>query len=298
MTRRRNALWVAAGILLASHTALAEPQEGDGAIGFGEEEAEGAAPATAEQPPSDDAAFLEGKQTEEEKLLAAPEVDKEAARAEEPGKAYFLLGARLRWIMIPTWFIDMFGVDIRSRDSRHLLINNVGAGAEFTYRKDGLDITAAIWWVGLRWKDGVAFKESGEEPNSWEVVTNDLSSLLFSVDFIWSTSFTDWFAITYGAGLGIGVPIAPDNAPFVRTESRNPDPLTPCTAADRDDGDDSDWCAEGEEYGEVYKLPTGIVPWINFLFGLRFKPHRNVALYVDAGFGLGFQLGVRGGYVF
>jgi hypothetical protein len=40
------------------------------------------------------------------------------------------------------------------------------------------------------------------------------------------------------------------------------------------------------------------VPWINFLFGLRFKPHRNVALYVDAGFGLGFQLGVRGGYVF
>jgi hypothetical protein len=303
MSRRWNALWIVAGILLAAQAALAGPKQGGESIGFGADDSEAApapegpqtaAPATAVPPSTDDAAFLEGKKTEEEKLLAAPEVDKGAARAEEPGKAYYLLGARLRWIMIPTWFIDMFGVDIKTNDSRHLLINNVGAGAEFTYRKDGLDITAAIWWVGLSWKDGVAFKESGKGADSWEVVTNGLSTLLFSADFVWSTSFTDWFAITYGAGLGIGIPIAPNKEPFVRTESHAADPLTPCAGPNAGVAG----CGEGEQYGEVYKLPTGIVPWINFLFGLRFKPQRNVAIYVDAGFGIGFQLGVRGGYIF
>jgi hypothetical protein len=297
MTRCWNALWIAAGILLASHAALAGPKQGDEAIGFGAEgsgpDGQEAVPATAVPPASDDAAFLEGKKTEEEKFLAAPAVDKGASRAEEAGKGYYSIGPRLRWIMIPTWFIDMFGVDIRTNDSRHLIINNVGAGAEFTYRKDGLDITAAIWWVGLSWKEGVAFKESGEPPDSWEVVSNSLSTLLFSADFIWSTSFTDWFAITYGAGLGIGIPITPGGDGIVRTESHSDSPLTPCASAGEAAG-----CGDGEQYGERYKLPTGIVPWINFLLGLRFKPHRNIALYVDTGFGIGFQLGVRGGYVF
>jgi len=296
MAPRWNALWIAAAILLASHAANAGARQGGESIGF---DGTGVQPEAApgETAPTDEAAFLEGKQTEEQKLLAAPVVDEGASRAEDPKKAYFSLGPRLRWIMIPTWFIDMFGVDIKTNDNRHLIINNVGVGAEFTYRKDGLDITAAIWWAGLSWKDGVAFKESGKEPGSWEIVTNNLSTLLFSVDFIWSTSFTDWFAITYGAGLGIGIPITPNDEGIVRTESKNPDPLMPCTADDMDN-DESDWCVAGEQYGERYKLPTGIVPWINFLFGLRFKPHRNIALYADAGFGIGFQMGLRGGYIF
>ncbi len=210
MTPRLNAFWIAAAILLASQAANASARQGGESIGF--DGADGAAapapgadaqpaPAAGETASADDAAFLEGKQTEEQKLLAAPVVDADALRAEDPKKAYFSIGPRIRWIMVPEWFIDMFGVDIRTNDSRHLLINNVGVGAEFTYRKDGLDITAAIWWAGLSWKDGVAFKESGEEENSWELVTNNLSTLLFSVYFIWSTSFTDWFAFTFGAGL-------------------------------------------------------------------------------------------------
>ena len=97
-----------------------------------------------------------------------------------------------------------------------------------------------------------------------------------------------------GAGLGIGTPIPPGGDGIVRTESRSTSPLHPC--AGPEDGDE--FCGSGEEYGERYKLPTGVVPWINFLFGLRFKPHRNVALYADAGFGIGFQMGVRGGYIF
>lgn len=294
MATRWTALLTAAAIATAAQTALGAPQQGDEGMSF-DDPAPAAAEPAGTAPASDDAAFLDGQKTPEEQMLAAPAADESTSRAEDPGKPYYLVGLRLRWIMIPTWFIDMFGVDIQTNDGRHLLINNVGVGAEFTYRKDDFDITAAIWWAGLSWKDGVAFKESGEEPNSWEVVDNNLSALIFSADFIWSTPLADWFAITYGAGLGVGVPLAKNNSPFVRTESRSPDALSKCT--EHDIGENP-WCNTGEQYGEKYKLPTGIVPWVNFLVGMRFKPHRNVALYVDTGFGIGFQLGVRGGWVF
>jgi hypothetical protein len=291
MTPRWNALWIAAAICLSSHAAIAAPQKGDESMGFGE--------------PSADSAFLEGQeaqepQSEDQQALAAPAQPEDTSRAEDPSKPYYLVGLRLRWIMVPMWFIGMFGVDIHARDNRHLLINNAGVGGEFTYRKDGLDITAAIWWVGLSWKDAVAFKESGEPATSYEVVTNDLSSLLFSVDFVWSTSFTDWFALTYGVGIGIGIPIAPDNKPFVRTESNvdeNADGLVACGSGDWSN-DATNGCANGEQNHEVYKLPTGIVPWINLLGGMRFKPARHWAIYTDFGFGVGFQAGVRGGYIF
>jgi len=306
MATRWNALWMGAAALLWSHTVLAGPRQGEEAMGFDEPSAETAAPSEGEAaaPNEDDTAFLKGeeeKKSEEQQFLAAPVQEADDSRAEDPKKPYYLVGARFRWIMVPMWFIKMFGVDINTKDGRSMLINNVGAGAEFTYRKDSLDITAAIWWVGLSWKDGVAFKESGEPANSWELVTNDLSSLLFSVDFIWSTSLTDWFAFTYGVGIGIGIPIYPaGEAPFVRNESKIDDDtsgLTPCEAGDWS-ADAVNGCVTGEQDNEKYKLPTGIVPWINLLGGMRFKVHRHAAIYADFGFGIGFQAGVRGGYIF
>jgi len=284
--------------LAAAVAALCWPAsaQDDGPMGFGEEEPAGnaaeGAPAEGEEELTEEDAFLAGKKTEEEKLLAAPEVDKDTQRAEDPKKAYFGVGPRLRWIMIPRWFIGMFGVDIMTRDDRHLLVNNVGAGAEFTYRKDGFDVTAAVWYIGLNWDGYVSFKDQDDGPNGWEVVQNDLRGIMLTVDFLWSTSFTDWLAIIYGAGLGIGIPI---NSDFVRTEaSASSGHLEPC-ATHPDEAND---CFDAEEYGEAYGLPTKIIPWINFMFGLRFKPHRHVAIYVDAGFGIGFQAGVRGAYIF
>jgi hypothetical protein len=281
-------------VAFAAFFALAIPAsaQDDGEMGFGdiEEPAPGEEPAQDNGEENEEDSFLAGEQTEEEKLLAKPTEEADTGLHEDPETKYFSLGLRLRWVMIPQWFIGMFGVDIETNDGRHLLINNVGIGPEFTYRKDGFDITAAIWYMGMGWKDTVAFKGDDEDGGSWEVVTNDLKSLLITVDFIWSTSITDWFAITYGAGLGLGIPIGD----IVRTESAENQPLVKCSGPSDTDA----WCNAGEEYGEVYDLPTGIVPWVNFLFGMRFKPHRHVAIYADAGFGLGFQTGLRASYIF
>jgi hypothetical protein len=263
---------------LAGEQQPAEPQEPAGETGAGEGDEE----------IGEEEAFLTGQQTEEQKLLAEPETEAGTTLAEDPETPFFSVGGRFRWLVIPDWFIGMFGVDIKYDSA--LLINNLAGGAEFTYRKDGFDITAAVWFAGLGWDGYISFKGSGEEHNSWEVVENDIKSLLLTVDFIWSTDIVDWFAVTYGAGLGLGIPFGD----IIRTEATQVSGGTrPCSGP----GGDA-WCNQDEEYNEIYDLPTGIIPWVNLLAGMRFKPHRHVAIYVDTGFGLGFQAGVRAGYIF
>lgn len=242
--------------------------------------------------PGDDNAFLSDS---DEADIEAPITEEEVGLGlrEEPGKPYFALGARARWIMIPEWFVKMFGADIlRAGKDKHLLLSNFAGGAEFTYRKDGFDITAAVSFIDLGWRDQLSFKGASEDGNSWEVIENDMKAILITADFLWSTSITDWFAITYGAGLGLGIKWGD----IVETEATQASGgKEKCIGPGLPNGDP--WCADGEEYGDTWdKLP--VIPWIEVLFGTRFKPHRNVYIHVDAGFGIGFQFGGRVGYIF
>jgi hypothetical protein len=212
---------------------------------------------------------------------------------EDPSTQYHLVGMRFRWIFVPKWFVTMFGVDAKARNMKRPMVSNLGVGAEYTYRKDNFDITTAIWYAQLDWEDPISFKESGEPPQSWEVVDNSLSALLFTGDFIWSSPIRDWVAITYGVGIGFGFAIGEIN----RTEAmvNPPSGETGLVKCDGPGGDSG--CDAGGEYNETYDK-IKVVPWINLLAGARFKPHEHIAIYVDGGFGLGFQMGVRGGYIF
>ncbi|MCP4600582.1 MAG: hypothetical protein GY847_08635 [Proteobacteria bacterium] len=243
-----------------------------------------------------DQAFL----TDTEKAeIEAPAEETDTGLHEDPETPYFSVGGRLRWIMIPAWFIRMFGVDstrASRNDSFMPLVSNVGVGPEFIYRKDGFDITAAIWYAGFGWRNPISFKDKDDGPDGWEVVENDLHAIVISADFLWSTSFKDWVAITYGAGLGLGIPWGD----LIRTEatlaSRGTEKCKPHHwYPSNPEGDEG--CNDGEEDNEAYdKLK--VIPWINLLIGARFKPHRHVAIYVDGGFGFGFQIGTRVGYIF
>jgi len=247
----------------------------------------------------DDAAYLEDREKAE---IEAPEEEKNIGRYEDPKTPFYSVGARVRWLMVPEWFIKMFGaaIDHPKGEERHLLVSNIGAGPEFTYRKDGFDITAAIWYAGLNWTATTAFKEDGEDDNSWEVVENDMRAIMITVDFIWSTALADWFAITYGAGLGLGIKWGD----IIETDSwadENGRFVEKCPVRCKTDvncaNEYGGTCQVDEDYGTVWdKVP--VVPWVNFLFGMRFKPHRHFAIYVDAGFGLGFQWGGRLAYIF
>jgi hypothetical protein len=267
-------------VLMAAIPALAQNEFEEDALTEGDSASSGDA----------DEAFLTDT---EEAEIEAPAVEKDVGLAEDPQKPYFSVGLRLRWIMIPEWFIKMFGVDTTrpsGTGSALPLISNIGVGPEFTYRKDGFDITAAIWYAGLGWNDSISFKGSGEDGNSWEVIENDLHAILITVDFMWSTSIKDWFAIIYGAGLGLGIPWGD----IIRTEATEE---SNGTEKCLNENDPDPWCNPDEQYGVTYdKLK--VIPWINFLAGARFKPHRHFVIYVDGGFGMGFQIGTRAGYIF
>lgn len=125
-----------------------------------------------------DEAFLTNTEVAE---IEAPETEKGTGIEEDPETPYFSVGARLRWLMIPEWLIGAFNVDTqraREADSPWPLISNVGVGPEFTYRKDGFDITVAIWWANLGFKDPISFKEGGTSGQSWEVIDNNLHAIL------------------------------------------------------------------------------------------------------------------------
>jgi hypothetical protein len=281
------------GLVTVAKTARAEESEdgwGNGGEAGGGEAAEGESTDGAASEGGEDQQYLEGK---EKKEIADPVKDPNKGLHEDPEKKYFAVGARLRWIMIPEWFIKMFGVDTMQAakyDSGLPLISNVGIGPEFIYRKDSFDITAAIWYVGLGWNP-ISMKGNGESEGSWEVVENDMRGILFTADFIWSTPIRDWVAITYGAGVGLGVRWGD----VTETEAtQRSGYLEKCTQADInvDYG-----CQQGEDYGKTYDKFKAF-PWIEFLAGARFKPHRNVSIYVDGGFSLGFQVGTRVQYIF
>ncbi len=237
--------------------------------------------------------------------IPAPAKDPNKGLKENPEDKIFAVGLRLRWIMIPEWFIKMFGVETRQAPEHERglpLISNVGVGPEFIYRKDRFDITAAIWYVGLGWNP-ISMKGEGESEESWEVIENDMRGILFTADFIWSTAILDWFAITYGVGLGLGVRWGD----VKETEARRQgiDPNTGNPVGDREWYDPCSGyepnvagCVEADgEYGKTYDK-FKVFPWIEFLVGMRFKPHRHVSVYVDGGFSLGFQVGLRTQYVF
>lgn len=244
--------------------------------------------------PSEDEQYLEGEETSETEAAA-----KKPGKGlhEDPDDKIFAVGARLRWIMIPEWFIKMFGVDTMqaSKNERGLpLISNVGVGPEFIYRKDGFDITAAVWYVGLGWND-ISMKGSNESDGSWEVIENNMRGILFTADFIWSTSITDWVAITYGAGIGLGARWGDVTETEATAASGY---LEKCNGPNDPYGDVG--CAESAADGEYNKTydKFHVFPWVEFLVGARFKPHRHVSIYVDGGFSLGFQVGLRTQYIF
>jgi hypothetical protein len=218
---------------------------------------------------------------------------------EEKDVGYHSAGLRWRWIFVPKWFITMFNVDIASQSTKRPLISNFGIGAEYTYRKNDFDITAAFWGAQIDWEKPIYFKSSDEPQQSWTQVTNGMSAILLTVDFIWSTPIRDWVAITYGVGLGMGFTIGD---PVTETEAwvdPNTGALAPCIGPGNPGTSINgvQYCEAGGEYDEEYEK-LKVIPWINLLVGARFKPHEHIAIYVDGGFGIGFQMGLRAGYIF
>jgi hypothetical protein len=225
----------------------------------------------------------QSKGSEAEALIPPSPLKEEEGLAELPQKTYYAVGTRIRWIAVPKFFLSLFFKE-------SIPAHNPGVGLEFIRRKAELDLIASLWWAGYMTKSGNFWYK--EDPiQDTEYIENSLSLLILQVDFLFSHSFKDWFAITYGGGAGLGFVLGN----LVRTDTYTGDIASKRPKCPSPNYSPSD--SGCQDYNKKWdKWP--VAPWVNVLLGARFKPHRHIVARIDFGFGLGFQLGMAVAYMF
>lgn len=231
--------------------------------------------------------------------------DDDTSPREERGRGYMFVGAFYRHMMVPEFLIDLFA----EADDTYF---NPALGGEFTYRRNGFDITAAVWWASFNGEG--SFRGQGDPESDTEIVNSELSTIFASASFMWSTEFNEYVAFSYGVDVGIG---------FVLGELRRSEAYqaagggdfgdySACTGPGVGQGGLSDastqgvWCDVVDPDlgpGTANVLEDGVppvAPWLALPhLALRIKPIRQLMIRIDLGFSvLGFFSGIAVNYGF
>lgn len=255
---------------------------------------------------SDEQALQEERSPEEEYRSTTDPI-------EDPDTNYYFVGLLFRGIFVPSFITELF---LESSPA----VRNPGVGAEFTYRKDGFDISAAVWWAQYDFEG--PFRASGDPPQDTEFLTSDMQTITVNASFLWSTSFNKYVALEYGLDVGISTILGS----FDRSEARPPqdgdrsDQIVDGWVACAEPGDGNpEYCdtpveengmipatnsdgVNGAHYGvRARKWTDGggvpnVLPWLGPHLAVRVKPIKQLALRVEGGFALGFFLGFSAAY--
>ncbi len=204
---------------------------------------------------------------------------------ERPGCKYYFLGAMYRHTWTPGFILNLFTEDATKT-------NNVSFGLSFSYRKDGLSVVTDLYWQ--RFAVNGPFRGLNDPIEETEIIDSNLSAVMVGVTFLWSSNFSDVFAIEYGLGLGLGVVLGD----MTRTEAYpSGDGYAPCVAPGSPveggrfcDGPPAADGASGGHYGVVARKWTqgGSVPnvWLRLAptLGVRIKPIRQLQFRLGGGF--------------
>jgi hypothetical protein len=216
---------------------------------------------------------------------------------EEPGKTYRFVGLRYRGIIVPKFMMNLFGDGGRT-------VYNHAFGPEFTIRKDGFEYVFSLWYASYAMKP-TPFKASSDPEAAWEIVESKLSSIFLTSDFLWSSELSPEFSINYGMGAGFGIifgDLVREQSYPVNGAPGNPEDYLPCIGPLNPD---PNYCGTDNDHYNGYTEPSWanggskpiIFPWLVAQTGFRYKPHRNFAARLDAGFGTtGFFVGLAGNY--
>jgi hypothetical protein len=218
----------------------------------------------------------------------------ESSAAEEPGRTYYFVGARYRGIIIPKFMMNLFG-----DGGRAVYVHSFGP--ELGIRKDGFEYNLSIWYAAYT-MEKTPFKASSDGEEAWEIVWSSIKVLYFTSDFLWSHEFSPEFALNYGLGAGIGIVFGDlhRNQAYPPYPGADPYRWNTCVGQGNPDPFYCDSNPDHNHYGG-YTEPSWagggskpvIFPWLALQTGFRYKPHRNFAARLDAGFGIsGFFLGL------
>jgi len=278
----------------------AEPSSADAPA-----DAPASAPSDAAAPAADspDAKADVGKATTPDKdsgLVADAEAG--GSPVELPGKTYLFVGARYRAIIVPQFMMNLFG------DGGKTLVVH-GFGPEFAVRKNAFEYNLSLWYAGYG-MDPTPFKAKDDGEKAWEIVESKLKSVFITADFLWSQDFTPEFALNYGLAGGFGIIFGDLYRTQAKPSSAGANSSTgegfvACGGKLEDNGPSfpkmGGFCGDDNDHYNGYTEKSWtdggskpiLFPWFVLQTGLRYKPHRNFAARLDAGFGTsGFFLGL------
>ena len=240
----------------------------------------------------DTAAFLRGEESNQPPIIAPPEEDPELQLVEERDKSYFLVGLRTHALFVPGFLIQAFGLE------EFETVFGWALGPEFTYRRNGFDVVASIWWGS--YPITTPSREDGDLEDETEIIKSTLGLVWFTVDFISGYDFEPWVSLIYGGGFGIGI----TTGQVLRNEAYRiaGGPWQACVGPGNPPTP-QDYCEAGGHYGPVPTKAKGIwpvYPTIQGRIGARFKPLRNLVITPEFGIGVPelFTLGLRINYMF
>jgi hypothetical protein len=200
---------------------------------------------------------------------------------EEDGKTYRFVGLKYRGIIMPQFILASF---LDGAEGQYF----GGFGPEFTFRKDGTDITLSALYTDYS-MDETRVKGAGDPDYAWASVSSSLKMLYFTIELLGSQQLAPKWSWFYGGGAGFAMVFGS----IIRNELEPPggNAATPvnqwtfCPAA----GGQPLYCS-GEtppNYSEPSWFNGGskppLFPWLGVQTGVRFKPHRRFVSRAELG---------------
>jgi hypothetical protein len=239
-------------------------------------------------------ALAQEEPTAPDEPAPAPEVESEPPPAAavsgdteeeelDPDRARWGVGARVRYVTIPNWLLELF-LD----HATHL--SSYSVAGEIIRRKGDLDIVISIDWTSGAAENGL-YLEKGDNPNIAPPDYTEFDGfgmLSADVSFVWHARVHERVQIRYGGGIGVGLLLGE----IYQTDTLCPGGTT------ADDLDDPNHCTQFTATRHVDEDVPPALPVVNVLLGARIKLADQMSMNLEGGFRNAFFFGLGFGYFF
>jgi hypothetical protein len=129
-------------------------------------------------------------------VVPAGELSEETP-VQRPADLSYGVAARLRWISVPAFMLNLFTI-------KNVPLSSWGTGIEFFRRKANFDMILSFNYQNMSPPDGNWLGKNHDAVIDTDFVHFD-GLALWGVDasFVWHTVFNEWFGMHYGAGIGV-----------------------------------------------------------------------------------------------
>lgn len=136
-----------------------------------------------------------------------------------------------RWVSVPGWLLDAF-------TTRNVPLSSYATGVQVFRRKGNFQIGVDFIYQDMSPSDGNWLgKDHSAATDTYYTQFRGLALYALNASFVWNTTFTNWFGVHYGAGVGFAIVggeiLRTRNSPMVCTAANagNPAECYPISAS-------------------------------------------------------------------